>query len=178
MVVAFGCALYLLSSTSGQPSSGPSQPKDASIASPPIVPIFLLSGYLLFDGLTSTTQEKLLRKAAKGTSPLTPGGPVLEQMVYVNLLSAVVSLLTASQQMSKMSGSVDLLLKTPHLQRDVLLLSATATIGQLVLFDTIAKFGALSLAMIMTCRQFVSVRMWPPSVRWMRADFGASAYMP
>merc|ERR1711939_623046 len=59
--------------------------------------------------------------------------------------------------MTRMASSADLLRRTPHLQRDALLLSVTATLGQLVLFDTIAKFGALSLAMIMTCRQFFSI---------------------
>jgi hypothetical protein len=41
----------------------------------------------------------------------------------------------------------------------VTMLSATATFGLIILYDTIFKHGALTVATVMTCRQFWSIIM-------------------
>lgn len=53
--------------------------------------------------------------------------------------------------------SIKLALASAPLQMHIFLLSATATLGLLVLFHVIATYGALIAGLIMTIRQFVSV---------------------
>jgi len=63
---------------------------------------------------------------------------VLEQMVYVNLLSGVASIIAGKTLAhSSTVHSLSLLMATPRLQLDVILSSIIATIGQFVLFDMI-----------------------------------------
>lgn len=73
----------------------------------------LLCGYLLFDGLTSTTQEYYFGKSRSSSSegPLALGGAVLDQMIYVNAFAAVISLLVSAVDASTMMADVSLLLK-------------------------------------------------------------------
>jgi hypothetical protein len=54
-------------------------------------------------------------------------------------------------------SSIKLVLATPTLQLHILLLSATATAGLLVLLHVIATYGALMASLVMTVRQFVSI---------------------
>lgn len=80
-------------------------------------------------------------------------------MLYVNLFTCLYSCggLGIDLHNGTLLPSLRLLLTTPSLQRDVLALSATAAGGLLVLLNTIASFGALSSALLMTLRQFVSI---------------------
>ncbi|GAA94321.1 uncharacterized protein L969DRAFT_25894 [Mixia osmundae IAM 14324] len=120
----------------------------------------LLLGYLFFDALTSTTQETVFGKtpAAAKANPFAKGGPVLTQMVWVNAWAALIALLVCLGALSTTVGhSIWLMMRTPALMIDIALLSATATTGLLVLFNTIAVYGALTSAMLMTCRQFFSI---------------------
>jgi hypothetical protein len=53
--------------------------------------------------------------------------------------------------------SIKLVISSPALQLHILMLSATATAGLLVLFHVIATYGALMAGLVMTVRQFVSI---------------------
>jgi hypothetical protein len=158
----------------------------------PIIGCGLLCLYLFFDGLTSTTQEHYFGKSnKKDTSPLTPSGPVLDQMVFVNFCATGVALFICILDWNNTVASLWLALSEPSLWFDsefrsallyelqptltctladkllkltaacktVTMLSATATFGLIILYDTIFKHGALTVATVMTCRQFWSIIM-------------------
>lgn len=150
----------------------------------PLIGCILLCLYLGFDGLTSTTQEHYFGKSKKDTSPLTPSGPVLDQMVFVNACATVISAVICVVNWGTTSQSLYLALREPSLWFDseyideslpshapckliyaplseitVTMLSATATFGLIILYDTIFKHGALTVATVMTCRQFWSIIM-------------------
>lgn len=123
MVVLFGCFIYL---ASGPTTSKPSKHAPTSTSSSPWAPFIgclLLCLYLGFDGLTSTTQEHYFGKSKKDAngnsiSPLTPGGPVLDQMVFVNACATAISLLICLVNWSKTSDSLTLTLSEPSLWFD------------------------------------------------------------
>jgi len=109
--------------------------------------LFLMAGYLFSDGFTSTFQEKLFRGYDMST---------YNQMLYVNLWSAVMSL--ASLLFSnELFSSIEFSMNHPDFFVNSLLLSAAASIGQLIILITIKEFGALFFATIMTIRQVISI---------------------
>jgi hypothetical protein len=127
----------------------------------------LLCAYLFFDGLTSTTQEHYFGKNKKDIAPLTPGGPVLDQMVWVNLMAAGISTILCFANYEASKESLLLAFENPGLSLDsmflsdqknsstdklsaVAMLSATATFGLVILYDTIFKHGALTVATTMS----------------------------
>ena len=93
-VVLLGCFVYLVSRPSGSAISSKhhhiAQSADPSHFSA-LLGGALLCAYLFFDGLTSTTQEHYFGKTKKDIAPLTPGGPVLDQMVFVTLCATAIS---------------------------------------------------------------------------------------
>lgn len=93
-VVLLGCFSYLSSRPPTHSHTLAAQGEGNGISS--LIGAALLCAYLFFDGLTSTTQEHYFGKTKRDAAPLTPGGPVLDQMVFVNLcasgISAVISL--------------------------------------------------------------------------------------
>jgi hypothetical protein len=117
----------------------------------------LLLGYLSLDGLTSTTQEKLFGRNPNPSKPFADGSPVLDQMFWTNLASSGISLIGCILAGSSTVASLKLMLLSPALLADVLLLSATAATGLVVLLNTIAAYGALMSSTIMTVRQFLSI---------------------
>lgn len=131
-VVTAGCGIYLFSNP-----PAPKHPALAGAGAADAVDWFsgmmgaiLLIGYLFFDGLTSTTQERVFGKSASSSDPFGPQSPVLDQMLYVNFFAVVISILASA--VSSVSGSlapsVWLLMNSPALVIDVLLLSATAAL--------------------------------------------------
>jgi len=109
--------------------------------------IILMLGYLGFDGFTSTFQDKLFKGYQMET---------YNQMLYVNLFSSIVSLVTllSAQQLFP---AIDFVIRHPDCWNFILLLSFAATIGQLFILYTIKEYGALIFATIMTTRQFLSI---------------------
>lgn len=120
----------------------------------------LLCGYLAFDGLTSTFQERMFGKNENSSDPFGPKSPVLNQMIWTNVWSSAIALAVSFASQAA-TGSVlpnlELALSSPALGWDILLLSAASTFGVIILLNTIASFGALQASLIMSIRQFVSI---------------------
>jgi hypothetical protein len=76
----------------------------------------------------------------------------------VNLFSSIIALwLLSFSPVDQTISSLKLVLVSPTLQLHIIILSLTATVGLLVLFNVISVHGALIASLIMTVRQFVSI---------------------
>lgn len=119
-------------------------------------------GYLFFDGLVSTTQERVFGKNPSSSDPFGPESPVLDQMVrlphlgagdetraltflsqiwtntFAGAIAVVVALL--SNATGTLLPNLELLLTSPALLWDVLVFSAASALGLIVLLNTIASF--------------------------------------
>lgn len=109
--------------------------------------LFLLAGFLVFDGLTSTFQEKLFKEYKTSK---------YNQILYVNLGAAFLSLggLVAFGQLF---DCIDFSRAHPLFARDVLVLSGAAATSQYFIYSQVEEFGALVLAATMNMRQVVSI---------------------
>mmetsp|Transcript_6529 Transcript_6529/g.15063 ORF Transcript_6529/g.15063 Transcript_6529/m.15063 type:complete len:393 (-) Transcript_6529:302-1480(-) len=107
----------------------------------------LLTGFLFFDGFTSTFQEKLFRENKMSK---------YNQMLYINLFSALVCVL--SLVLSHSIGYCYSFVQA-HAQFlfDVTALSLFATMGQFYIFSMVQAFGALALAAAMNARQIATI---------------------
>jgi len=109
--------------------------------------ILLLVCFLLFDGFTSTFQEKLFKdhKTSK-----------YNQMLYVSLGSAIISVggLVSS---GALQTAVAFCLNHPSFVLDASLLSASAVTGQWFILSQVKEYGALIFAATMNVRQVVSI---------------------
>ena len=72
----------------------------------------LLCGYLFFDGLTSTTQERMFGKAKSSDEPFSSSSPVLDQMVNSSKAFDDRGLMVDAR-----SGSICLRLRFPFVAR-------------------------------------------------------------
>ncbi|KAK4046027.1 hypothetical protein OIV83_006416 [Microbotryomycetes sp. JL201] len=156
-VILLGCATYLFSAPpaghkahSGEAASG--------FMNGLLGTLFLV-GYLFFDGLVSTTQEKVFGKNPSSSDPFGPESPVLDQMIWTNSFACAIAV--AAAMASNATGSLlpntRLLMTSPALLWDVVVFSGASTLGLIVLLNTIASFGALTSSLIMTIRQFLSI---------------------
>jgi len=110
--------------------------------------LFLMVGYLGFDGFTSTFQSKLFGQY--------PNMSTYNQMMYVNICSAALSLLGLISSNTLMDA-LNFTVRHPELMYDATILSTAAVVGQFIITWTIKEFGALIFATIMTTRQFLSI---------------------
>jgi len=115
--------------------------------------LLLMMGYLCCDGFTSTFQEKLFKEYT-----VTP----YNQMMYVNFFSILVSC-GALMTFGGFPQSFAFAARHPTFIPDCLLLSFSATFGQVFIYATIFWFGALVFAATMNLRQLVSILV---SVWW------------
>eukprot|EP00448_Togula_jolla_P021709 CAMPEP_0170590520 /NCGR_PEP_ID=MMETSP0224-20130122/11915_1 /TAXON_ID=285029 /ORGANISM="Togula jolla, Strain CCCM 725" /LENGTH=272 /DNA_ID=CAMNT_0010914325 /DNA_START=205 /DNA_END=1024 /DNA_ORIENTATION=- len=103
--------------------------------------------FLLLDGFTSTFQEKLFKDHTTSK---------YNQMVYINLGSGVISLISLI-----ISGSLGSALAFAEVHPDFLVdagfLSAAAVGGQWFIYSQVKEFGALVFAATMNVRQVVSI---------------------
>ena len=100
----------------------------------------LLLGYLLFDGLTSTTQERLFAKnASSSTNPFTPDSGVLDQMIYVNIFAAGLAIVGCFVDSRGFSSSFALLMNSGELVMGVITFSVVSALGLIVLLSSIAS---------------------------------------
>lgn len=138
--VTAGCAIFLMTGdiTGKRTKAG----KEDSLWG-----IFLMTGYLSFDGFTSTFQDKLF----KGYNMET-----FNQILYITLCSSALSL-AALLSKGNLWEAIDFLLRHPQCLYDILLLSVAATVSQFFISYTIRTFGALVFAAIMTTRQLLSI---------------------
>ncbi|KAM0753575.1 UAA transporter [Meredithblackwellia eburnea MCA 4105] len=158
-VLVLGCGTYLFS----QPPRTSSHHSSASTGEGTSLEAFLgalcLSAYLFFDGLVSTTQERVFGKNPKVADPFGPDSPVLDQMIWTNIFAILIGLVTSivGTATGNVTHDLYMLFTTPALVWDVCAFSAASAIGLAVLLNTIASFDALTASLIMTVRQFLSI---------------------
>jgi len=107
----------------------------------------LLVGFLLFDGFTSTFQEKLFKEHQTSK---------YNQMLYINLGSAftsVISLLVSGG----FAEALAFCAAHPSFVLDAGFLSGAAVGGQFFIYSMVKEFGALAFAATMNVRQVASI---------------------
>ena len=156
-VIAVGCGTYLFSNPPA--SKHAATAADDASAWTGLVGAAFLVGYLFFDGLVSTTQERVFGKNPSSSDPFGPESPVLDQMVWTNAFAGLIALAAAllSNATGSLMPNVVLLMTSPALLWDVCIFSGASALGLIVLLNTIASFGALTSSLIMTIRQFLSI---------------------
>ncbi|BGP58402.1 hypothetical protein JCM8202_001905 [Rhodotorula sphaerocarpa] len=158
-VILAGCATYLFAAP---PTPHGSHAKAAALDNDTLAGLLgsaFLIGYLFFDGLVSTTQERVFGKNPSSSDPFGPDSPVLDQMIWTNVFAGLIAMVAsaASTAVGDFWPNVKLLLTSPSLIWDVCVFSAASALGLIVLLNTIASFGALTSSLIMTIRQFLSI---------------------
>ncbi|KAM0747236.1 UAA-domain-containing protein [Meredithblackwellia eburnea MCA 4105] len=158
-VIVAGCALYLFSHppTSKHHHAAADDGKDSLWSG--ILGTLFLCGYLFFDGLVSTTQERVFGKNPSSSDPFGPESPVLDQMIWTNIFAGLIATITAlaTNVTGTLWPNVQLLLTSPSLLWDVCVFSGASALGLIILLNTIASFGALTCSLVMTTRQFLSI---------------------
>lgn len=112
-----------------------------------ITGLFLLCMYMVFDSFTSNWQSEIFN---------TYGSTSIQMMCGVNLFS---TLFTASSLFVQggFSEGLEFSSEHPKFLIDCVVLSISSAIGQLFIFYTIAKFGAVVFTIIMTLRQAIAI---------------------
>ena len=103
--------------------------------------------YLGFDGFTSTFQQMLYRRYSTS---------ILNQIFFTTCFSSCMStawLLTTDQ----VPGVIQFIKVHPECVQDIFTLSVSSAVSQFAISYTIFCFGAVTLASVMTFRQFISV---------------------
>ena len=106
-----------------------------------------LFGYLVSDSFTSTWQDNLIKRYSVSSIAL---------MFITNLYSVLytfISLIRAGE----LSETIEFLNGHADITLHIALLSVTSAIGQIFIFVTIQKFGALVFSLIMTTRQVLAI---------------------
>lgn len=109
--------------------------------------LLLLVAFLAFDGFTSTFQEKLFREHTTSK---------YNQMLYINLGSAVVSLVSLIAT-NTLLIAMNFSIAHPSFFVDAAELSGAAVAGQFFIYSQVKEFGALVFAATMNVRQVVSI---------------------
>uniref|UniRef100_A0A7R9YCU3 Adenosine 3'-phospho 5'-phosphosulfate transporter 1 n=1 Tax=Pinguiococcus pyrenoidosus TaxID=172671 RepID=A0A7R9YCU3_9STRA len=122
---------------------------DASGLPKPVVGVLMLVAYLSFDSFTSQWQS--LGFARYKLSQYT-------MMLGINLFS-MASTLSKIVPTGELSKTFAFLVASPEARMHVLLFSLCGCVGQLFIFYTIKKFGAVFFSLIMTTRQMLSMIM-------------------
>lgn len=138
LFVTFGCTIFV---TTGDISDHRGGESDSFFG------LALMGGYLFCDGFTSVFQEKLFRGYNMST---------YNQMLYVNLCSAVISL-TLLVVSGELWTSIEFTLKYSNFTMNSFALSLCAAGGQIIIYYSIKEFGALFFSTVMTLRQFISM---------------------
>lgn len=138
VVISVGMTLFMLSSATGRDSS-------ATITT--LSGVVILAGYVAFDSFTSNWQSELFRR--HHMSPT-------QMMCGVNLFSCLLTTASLLQQGSFIT-SFQFALRHHRFLFDIALLSLTSATGQLFIFFTISKFGAIVFVIMMTIRQGLAI---------------------
>merc|ERR1719310_1208532 len=107
----------------------------------------LLVGFLLFDGFTSTFQEKLFKEHQTSK---------YNQMLYINLGSAFTSIISLLVT-GGFAEAIAFCAAYPAFIWDASMLSGAAVGGQFFIYSMVKEFGALSFAATMNVRQVASI---------------------
>eukprot|EP00808_Paulinella_micropora_P016138 g53990.t1 len=109
--------------------------------------VFLLASYVLADAFTSNWQEGVLREH-KGCKN--------DMMWGINLFSSLFTTFVLVSS-GRMKPSIMFIVRHPACLTHVILMSFCSAMGQTFIFNTIAMFGAVTFACIMTFRQLFSI---------------------
>ncbi|GAB4820926.1 hypothetical protein N2152v2_007972 [Parachlorella kessleri] len=147
VAVTAGCALFVLSGDIASPAVTAGRALGADSQQWALAGGMLLSAFLLFDGLASTSQDRLFSRYSMHSC---------NQLLWVTAWSAGLSLsgLLVSGQLTP---AVDFVLRHPRALGLILAMSLLSTAAQLFIFATIQQYGALRFALVMTVRQFLSI---------------------
>merc|ERR1719379_2567078 len=118
-----------------------------SQASDGIYGLLLLVGFLLFDGFTSTFQEKLFKEHQTSK---------YNQMLYINLGSAFTSVISLMVT-GGFAEALAFCTAHPAFMVDAGFLSGAAVGGQFFIYSMVKEFGALAFAATMNVRQVASI---------------------
>ncbi|XVF46469.1 hypothetical protein PTKIN_Ptkin03bG0028900 [Pterospermum kingtungense] len=142
-LVTLGCSIFILF-PAGTDISPYSSGRENTVWG-----VFLMVGYLGFDGFTSTFQDKLF----KGYNM-----EIHNQIFYTTLCSCVLSF-TGLIVQGHLLSAIDFVYRHNDCFLDIVLLSTVATASQFFISYTIRTFGALTFAAIMTTRQLASIML-------------------
>ena len=147
--VTLGCVLFVLTGDITAPSLiNPDNPSAAASAlSFTTVGITLLAIFMIFDGLTCTSQDKLFSSYDMHSC---------NQLLYTAAWSAVLSLAFLGLS-GQIWGALGFVVRHPDSLWLMLLQSVVSTTVQLFIVFTIKQYGALNFALMMTLRQFLSI---------------------
>lgn len=136
--ISLGMLLFMLSSLDASGKVG----KTTTVSG-----IILLALYLTCDSFTANWQGVLF-ESYKVTS--------LQMMFGMNLFSCLFTSVSLLQQDSFLA-SLHFMFQFPSFSLDCVLLSISSAVGQLFVFYTVAKFGAIVFTIIMTIRQGLAI---------------------
>uniref|UniRef100_U5ETI1 Adenosine 3'-phospho 5'-phosphosulfate transporter 1 n=1 Tax=Corethrella appendiculata TaxID=1370023 RepID=U5ETI1_9DIPT len=109
--------------------------------------VLLLVLYMVFDSFTSNWQSELFKKYSMSS---------IQMMCGVNLFSSLFTATSLTIQ-GGFYASIQFALDHPKFIIDCVILSISSAVGQLFIFYTIAKFGAVVFTIIMTVRQAIAI---------------------
>lgn len=112
-----------------------------------ITGLFLLCLYMIFDSFTSNWQSEVFK---------TYGITYVQMMCGVNLFSTLFTAASLFVQGGFAEG-LSFSSEHPKFLVDCVILSISSAVGQLFIFFTISKFGAIVFTIIMTLRQAVAI---------------------
>merc|ERR1712086_288079 len=104
--------------------------------------------YVLLDSFTSNWQHRVF-KEHPNTTPI--------QMLYYSNLFAWLYMLTGLWLASEISPVAHFLWQNPSCVHHIALMASCSAAGQLVIMETIKRFGPAAVATIQTVRQMLSV---------------------
>jgi adenosine 3'-phospho 5'-phosphosulfate transporter B2 len=109
--------------------------------------VLCLLGYLVSDSFTSTWQDNLIKTYSISSIAL---------MFITNAYSCIYTLVSLYRE-DELNETMQFLNEHTDITKHIVLLSVTSAIGQIFIFVTIQKFGALVFSLIMTTRQVLSI---------------------
>lgn len=107
----------------------------------------LLVLFLVADGYTSTYQERLFKRYRMS---------IHNQILHITTFSSAISLIVLAVT-DQLTGTAKFVVQHPSCMLGIIMISITATIGQMFISYTIQSFGSLLFATVMTTRQCFSL---------------------
>jgi solute carrier family 35 (UDP-galactose transporter), member B1 len=163
----------------------PGKSKAAKVQSSSIYGLSLLGINLLLDGLTNTMQDQIF-KTPERYGRIT--GP--QMMVILNAMSTMLqslyllltplipaSLLPAMispSQITELSSATSFLSRHPSVLRDMLGFCAAGAIGQIFIYETLARFSSLLLVTVTVTRKMLTMLL---SVVWFGHRLGGGQWI-
>lgn len=151
LAVTAGCAFFVLAGDIAAPSTKVIEASNnqLKVSWSPFTNfgLLLLSIFMIFDGLTSTSQDKLFGSYEMHSC---------NQLLYTAAWSAVFSLVFLMFY-GQMMPSIFFVLRHPESLWFMMGQSVVSTTVQLFIVFTIKQYGALNFALMMTLRQFLSI---------------------